>query len=47
MRAWLEILREKHPGIAWIALPGGSTEDDEDILDIPVLEDQEALVLTK
>jgi hypothetical protein len=30
MRAWLEILRERHPGVTWVPLAEGSLEDDED-----------------
>jgi hypothetical protein len=29
MRAWLEILRERHPGITWLPLEDGSLNDDE------------------
>jgi hypothetical protein len=28
MRAWLEILRERHPGTAWIAVGEGAAKDD-------------------
>jgi hypothetical protein len=30
MRAWLEILRERHPGVTWLPHAEGSLEDDED-----------------
>ncbi len=29
MRAWLEILRERHPGVTWLLLDDGSMNDDE------------------
>jgi hypothetical protein len=29
MRAWLEILRERHPGVTWLPLEDGSLNDDE------------------
>ena len=28
MRAWLEILRERHPGVSWLPLEDGSLKDD-------------------
>lgn len=30
MRAWLEILRERHPSVTWLPLEHGSLNDDED-----------------
>jgi len=30
MRAWLEILRERHPGVTWLPIEHGSLNDDED-----------------
>jgi len=29
MRAWLEILRERHPDVTWLPLDDGSVNDDE------------------
>jgi hypothetical protein len=29
MRAWLEILRERHPGATWVPITDGSLDDDE------------------
>jgi hypothetical protein len=29
MRAWLEILRERHPGVTWLPLEDASLMDDE------------------
>jgi hypothetical protein len=29
MRAWLEILRERHPGVTWVPITDGSLDDDE------------------
>jgi hypothetical protein len=29
LRAWLEILRERHPGVTWLPLEDGSVNDDE------------------
>jgi hypothetical protein len=29
MRAWLEILRERHPGVTWLPLEDGPLNDDE------------------
>jgi hypothetical protein len=29
MRAWLEILRERHPGITWLPFEDGSLNNDE------------------
>ena len=29
MRVWLEILRERHPGVTWLPLEDGSVNDDE------------------
>jgi hypothetical protein len=29
MRAWLEILRERHPGVTWLPREDGSLYDDE------------------
>jgi hypothetical protein len=29
MRAWLEILRERHPGFTWLPLEDGSLNDGE------------------
>jgi hypothetical protein len=30
MRAWLEILRERHPGITWVPITDGSLDDDDE-----------------
>jgi len=30
MRVWLEILRERHPGVTWLPHGDGSPNDDED-----------------
>jgi hypothetical protein len=29
MRAWLEILRERHPGVTWVPITDGSLDDDD------------------
>jgi hypothetical protein len=29
LRAWLEILRERHPGVIWLPLNDGSLNDDQ------------------
>jgi hypothetical protein len=29
LRAWLEILRERHPGVIWLPLDDGSLNDDQ------------------
>ncbi len=29
MRAWLEILRERHPEVTWIARGDGNSEEEE------------------
>jgi hypothetical protein len=29
MRAWLEILRERHPDVTWLPLDDGSVNDNE------------------
>jgi hypothetical protein len=29
LRAWLEILHERHPGVTWLPLEDGSVNDDE------------------
>jgi hypothetical protein len=29
MRAWLEILLERHPSVTWIPITDGSLDDDE------------------
>jgi hypothetical protein len=31
IRVWLEILRERHPGVTWVPLANGSQEDDENL----------------
>jgi hypothetical protein len=36
MRAWLEILRERHPDVTWLPLADGSPYDDEDTSSAPV-----------
>jgi hypothetical protein len=30
MRAWLEILRERHPDVTWVPITDGSLDDDDE-----------------
>ena len=46
MRAWLEILRERHPGITWLPLEDGSVNDDENTTSASASQEAEGLVLS-
>jgi len=43
MRAWLEILRERHPGVTWLPLDDGSHEVDENTSSGSVSQQAESL----
>jgi hypothetical protein len=46
MRAWLEILRERHPGVTWLPLDDGSVNDDENTTSASASQEAESLVLS-
>jgi hypothetical protein len=39
MRAWLEILRERHPGVTWVPLEDGSVHDGEGADEVAVVKE--------
>ena len=47
MRAWLEILRERHPGVTWLPLEDGSMNDDENASSASVLHEAATPVLVE
>jgi hypothetical protein len=47
MRVWLEILRERHPDVAWLPLEDGSMNDDETTSSVSASQEAAALVLVE
>jgi hypothetical protein len=46
MRAWLEVLRERHPGVTWLPLEDGSVKDDETTTSASASQEAGSLVLS-